>query len=301
MPARRWPPQPAPERTRGAPLYGCGLQRIDAASAPAARSAPSAASIQVISVGCCCRATSFGRSANTSRSWSASSAAKYAPPVCSATAFRVGVSATRNPRSRRRRRRRTRPAPPPVEDAPTELVARAGELRGLGRAEADRVDAHPPLDRVGHGVERLDPAGVPAVGQEHDDVRHVVVGALGRAGRCRLGGRSGALRRTGRRRRRRRPAAPPGSPRRSRRSLQHRRADRRAAAGRERVDRVATSSSRSVVGGTASSANPEKRTSPIRTSSAGPRRTRASPPARRSAGSAGRRSSTSSPTRRARG
>ena len=39
------------------------------------------------------------------------------------------------------------------------------------------IHAHAPLDRVGHGVERLDPAVVGAVGQEHDDVRHVAVGA----------------------------------------------------------------------------------------------------------------------------
>ena len=48
--------------------YGYGLQRIDAAIAAAARRAPSAARIQVISVGCFCVATSFGRSANTLRS-----------------------------------------------------------------------------------------------------------------------------------------------------------------------------------------------------------------------------------------
>ena len=48
--------------------YGCGAQRTDAATAAAASRAPSAASIHVTSVGCFCVATSFGSSANTSRS-----------------------------------------------------------------------------------------------------------------------------------------------------------------------------------------------------------------------------------------
>ncbi len=52
----------------GRPRYGYGLQRIEAATAAAPRSAPSAASIHVISVGCRCVATSFGSSAKTSRS-----------------------------------------------------------------------------------------------------------------------------------------------------------------------------------------------------------------------------------------
>ena len=128
--------------------------------------------------------------------------------------------------------------------------------RGVRRPEADRVDAHAPLDRVRHGVERLDPPRVPAVGEQHDDVRHVVVRSRPR--RCRA-----RCRRRGRRRRvwtagltsaiASSPfsiAAPIAVPR---------------PVVTESI--VSMSFVRSVVGGTASSANPEKMTSPIRTSS----------------------------------
>lgn len=59
-------PRKTSEQRHGGPLdYGYGLQRIDAATAAAARRAPSAARIQVTSVGRFCFATSFGRSENT--------------------------------------------------------------------------------------------------------------------------------------------------------------------------------------------------------------------------------------------
>ena len=62
---------------------------------------------------------------------------------------------------------------------------------GFARSEADREHANAPLDRVRHGVERLDPSVARAVGQQHDDVRHVAAGA-GRRRRAGGGPSSGA-------------------------------------------------------------------------------------------------------------
>ena len=100
-------------------------------------------------------------------------------------------------------------------------------VAGFLRSEADREHANAPLDRVRHGVERLDPSVARTVGQQHDDVRHVAAGA-------------------GRHRRRRGPIFRSVADRRDIRvrlgdgvdPLQHRRADGGAAPGREGLDRV---------------------------------------------------------------
>ena len=160
---------------RSRPRYGYGLQRIEAATAAAPRSAPSAASIHVISVGCRCVATSFGSSAKTSREL-----VRVLGGVVRPTGLlgdRHQGRCVREAGASEPSEARAPTAEPAAEDPAPELLACARELRGLGGPEPDRVDAHPPLDRVGHRVERLDPAGVSAVGEEHDDVRHVVVGA----------------------------------------------------------------------------------------------------------------------------
>ena len=264
----------------------------------AARRPATAAKIHVISVRFFCVATSRG--------------GRRRPLAAGRRPLRRGrcrPSASRPPAAsgcRRRGGSRRRPAesaaaasaepaaaaePVGVEAVAAELLARARERRGVLGPEADRVDANAALDRVRHGVERLDPAVARAVGQEHDDVRHVAVRTGLRACR-RRSGPSGAS-----------PTGGTFGIRLGDRvdALQHRRADGGATAGRERRrSRRRAPPGRSSARRSAPR-SPRRRRGPSARPSAGSRRTRGRRPGRRTAGWARRRSSTSTRRRPWRG